>query len=268
MSDTLDNETETTVIIAGGIPGPVTMVKVAHCGKAEVMLPVNPAIFDEMVAFWTDLAKEKGFSRNDVKDSIIRAFAREDYLGEKSVQAIIGGVLYVVATGDATGALKPMIERGGALIVSSITDEGGGMYGHRTEIHAWPDRLAGRLETVARFPHRRSSGWIPSPSDNMAMTSVLRLTPSRRARSTNRRCSDLGTRCCHLPLNASSLEMEGGGIGRPASLMAAIQHRTASVPFTTASSTVSPSDRQPGRSGYSTRNPPPSSSPRGRTVNG
>lgn len=130
------NEPDTTVIIAGGIPGPLTMVKVVYCDKAEVMLPVNPSIFDEMVAFWTRLAKERGYSRNDVKDSIIRAFVRDDYLDKKSVQAIVGGVLYVVATGDATGALKPMIEQGGTLLLSKITDEGGGVYRHRTEIHA------------------------------------------------------------------------------------------------------------------------------------
>ena len=45
-------------------------------------------------------------------------------------------MLYVVATGDTKGALKPMIEKGGTLIVSTITDEGGGMYRHRTKVHA------------------------------------------------------------------------------------------------------------------------------------
>src|ERR1017187_1891784 len=88
---------------------------------------------------------------------------------------------------------------------------------------------------------------LPSPSAIMAVTRVLRLTPSCSARVTRRECSDLGTRCLHCPL----AERPGFGTLSPYFRQLARYDFTASRPFASASSAVSPSEMQPGRSGYS-----------------
>lgn len=124
MSDTLDDEPDTTVIIAGGIPGPVTLVKVVYCGKAEVMMTVNRPIFDEMREIWAGLAKKHGGDRDAVKNAIIHAFNQENYLSPESVNAIVGAALYVAATGDKTGRLVASIKSGGMMIVARLDKEG------------------------------------------------------------------------------------------------------------------------------------------------
>src|SRR5215813_883439 len=61
---------------------------------------------------------------------------------------------------------------------------------------------------------------------------------------------------------------QGFGTGSPCFLQLNRYARTASRPFTTAFSGVSPSEWHPGRSGYWIRYSPPSSAESGRIVNG
>src|ERR1035437_3999933 len=105
---------------------------------------------------------------------------------------------------------------------------------------------------------------LPRPSAIIAVTRVLRLTPSCSARVTRCECSDFGTRCLHCPL----AERPGFGTLSPYFRQLARYDFTASRPFATASSGVSPSVMQPGRSGYSIRYPVPSSSESGRMMKG
>ena len=58
----------------------------------------------------------------------------------------------------------------------------------------------------------------------------------------------------------------GCGTGRPSSSAASIQQAMASMTFSTASCGVSPSDMQPGSSGTSASQPPPSAALSGRSV--
>lgn len=80
------------------------------------------------------------------------------------------------------------------------------------------------------------------------------LTPSCLARAVSRACKLRGMRAINFPLGKSP----GRGISRPASSAALIHAETASRPLAMASSGVSPSDMQPGKSGKTISQPPPS----------
>ena len=61
---------------------------------------------------------------------------------------------------------------------------------------------AARPHIVASVARRQSpcAERSPSPCASSVTARVLRLTPSRLARSARRRCSDFGARSCHFPL--------------------------------------------------------------------
>jgi len=107
---------------------------------------------------------------------------------------------------------------------------------------------------------------LPSPSAIIAVTRVLRLTPSRRARAARREWSDFGTRYRHCPLEVEVLP--GFGIGSLNSFIVSNADFSASRPLAMASSGVSPSEMHPGTSGNSIGYPPPSSVASGRMANG
>ena len=86
--------------------------------------------------------------------------------------------------------------------------------------------------------------------------SVLRLTPSCRARAASLRCRDFGSRSRNLPLYAVSVR--GGGISRTSSRAVSIHATLHSSIAAVALSTVSPWAMQPGRSSISATYPPSS----------
>jgi uncharacterized heparinase superfamily protein len=113
-------------------------------------------------------------------------------------------------------------------------------------------------------PHRSVLSLRPRLSARKAETKAFMLTPSCLARAVSRACKLRGMRAINFPLGNSP----GRGISRSSSLAALIQAETASRPLTMASSGVSPSDMQPGKSGKTINQPPPSSFSRGRSSKG
>jgi hypothetical protein len=80
--------------------------------------------------------------------------------------------------------------------------------GNRKRNDNWPGQSEGGCINVSVIrglighPVRQSpcAERSPSPSASSVTARVLRLTPSRSARSASRRCKDFGARSCHLPL--------------------------------------------------------------------
>lgn len=95
--------------------------------------------------------------------------------------------------------------------------------------------------------------WWPRLSAKTAEASAFMLTPSCLARATKRAWMLRGTRAINFPLGNSP----SCGISRPASRATVSHAATASRPLAIASSGVSPSDIQPGRSGKVISQPPP-----------
>src|SRR4030067_169549 len=104
----------------------------------------------------------------------------------------------------------------------------------------------------------------PNPSAMRDTTRVFKLTPSFSALAASLAWRLFGTRWTHFPLTPA----HGAVIGSLNSFAVASQERSASEPFSTASSIVSPSAMVPGRSGNSTSQPPPSDFERRRVRKG
>ena len=136
--------------------------------------------------------------------------------------------------------------------------------------------LVKRLGLTADCVSRRSTwpllyrhalpSFRPSPCAMKVRTSVFRETPSVLARVASCACSVLGTRATNLP--DATPPPFGAGTGNPLPFNAASVAFSASLPFFSASSTVSPSETHSAKSGYEIRNPPPSSALSGRISNG
>ena len=89
----------------------------------------------------------------------------------------------------------------------------------------------------------------PSPSASNRVTSVFKEVPSALARATRLACRLRGKRYISRTGSAVSPWRVGFGMGLPMWARADIQAEKASRALVSASTSVSPSDRQPGRSG-------------------